>query len=269
MRERFSVVLMRRCFFTVFAMVILFSGPAFAYKIVPFNSLRDPVETPSLGLLFCPLGYKDRAAFLGDVAAVRERLRRTRPFDETDPFSFWVLEASPAEERRLFKPVEGVPPFLVRRELLAHVPQRLKSVHYKIVLIDAKGSNSCAEFSSIDKVSVIILGRLRDPDIKKFVKVFLHELGHSLGLRDERYQDPHDPVPGPPNCASTRDEAEQWWGDLARQYPERVGFFPGCCGNTGYIRPVIASIMNEPDKAEDFGPVNESYLEKILLKKTL
>ncbi|MDD4980625.1 MAG: hypothetical protein PHC54_05090 [Candidatus Omnitrophica bacterium] len=46
----------------------------------------------------------------------------------------------------------------------------------------------------------------------------------------------------------------------------RVNYIHGCCGNKNYIRPVIASLMNNPDKAEDFGPVNERFLRKELEK---
>jgi len=43
-----------------------------------------------------------------------------------------------------------------------------------------------------------------------------------------------------------------------------VGYINGCCGNKDYIRPTIASFMNDPDQANDFGPVNERYLRKVL-----
>ena len=36
--------------------------------------------------------------------------------------------------------------------------------------------------------------------------------------------------------------------------------------NKKYIRPTIASLMNDADKAEDFGPVNERYLRQVLVE---
>ena len=54
-------------------------------------------------------------------------------------------------------------------------------------------------------------------------------------------------------------------GDLVGQ-GTRVNYIFGCCGNKNYIRPTIASLMNDPDKAEDFGPVNERYLRQVLAK---
>ena len=69
------------------------------------------------------------------------------------------------------------------------------------------------------------------------VTTVAHELGHALfGLRDE-YREPSSPVPhyGYPNCAESREQAEQWWGDrigeldpMAERYREVVETFqPG------------------------------------------
>jgi len=45
---------------------------------------------------------------------------------------------------------------------------------------------------------------------------------------------------------------------------DRVGYIFGCCGNKDYIRPTIASLMNDFRKAEDFGPVNQRHLRREL-----
>lgn len=150
----------------------------------------------------------------------------------------------------------------MRRDFLNDLLTYLKS-NYKLIIIDASGSVSTAELSSPDKLSLVILGRARYEDSSSFAKGFLHELGHSLGLRDECVDCQQLCPPGPPNCATTKEEAENWWGDLVGK-EQRVNYISGCCGNKEYIRPTIASLMNNPDKAEDFGPVNERYLRKIL-----
>ncbi|MFH0913499.1 MAG: hypothetical protein V1884_04385, partial [Candidatus Omnitrophota bacterium] len=127
----------------------------------------------------------------------------------------------------------------------------------------ARGSVSCAELSSRDKLSLVIVGRSRYTNPQSFAKGFLHELGHSLGLRDECIDCGELCPPGPPNCASTPEEAKGWWGDMVGKV-ERVNYIHGCSGNKSYIRPVIASLMNDTEKAEDFGPVNERFLKKEL-----
>jgi len=48
-----------------------------------------------------------------------------------------------------------------------------------------------------------------------------------------------------------------------------VRYVRGCCGNRNYIRPTTASLMNDPDKAGDFGPVNERYIRTALQKLLL
>jgi hypothetical protein len=129
------------------------------------------------------------------------------------------------------------------------------------VIIDHGSVVSAAELSGIDKTSLIILGRQRYRDDHSFAKGFLHELGHSLGLRDECRVCQERVPAGAPNCASTMDEAKAWWGDLAA-IDSRVGFFQGCCGNIDYVRSAPASLMNNSDEAEDFGPVNERFIRQ-------
>jgi hypothetical protein len=175
----------------------------------------------------------------------------------------YYINLSKEEENMLFKDTQGFPPFKVRQDFLNDILAHLKS-SYKLILIDASGSVSCSELSAKDKISLIILGKARYNNVGSFAKGFLHELGHSFGLRDECVDCARLCPPGPPNCAQTQAEAQEWWGDLIGRGQSRVSYIRGCCGNKGYIRPVIASLMNDPDKAEDFGPVNERYLRKAL-----
>jgi len=192
------------------------------------------------------------------------RLKQTKPFDESDSLKIWYINFSKKEEGVIFKPTSAFPPLKVRRDFLENIRQQLKS-NYKLVIIDAQGLVSCAELSLPDKMSLIILGKKRYADSASFAKGFLHELGHSLGLRDEGMDSDSSCPPGPPNCAATKEQALNWWGDLVGK-DERVNYIAGCCGNKDYIRPTIASYMNNPDKAGDFGPVNERYLRKILTR---
>jgi hypothetical protein len=248
--------------FSVFAFALLEAG-GFACDIEPYLE-KIPSESESvLNLVFCPLSYQDNQIFLKDIDIVIERLRRTRPFDEfIRNIGFYYVVLSKEEEELIFKQTEGFPPFKVRQDFLNDILSYLNS-SYKLIIIDASASVSCAELSSRDKMSLIILGRRRYKNRNSFAKGFLHELGHSLGLCDECVDCQQLSSSGPPNCAATKEEAVKWWGDLVGK-ASRVNYIRGCCGNKDYIRPTIASLMNDPDKAEDFGPVNERYLRKIL-----
>jgi hypothetical protein len=174
----------------------------------------------------------------------------------------WRINLTSAEEKGIFKEKEGFPPLGVRQDFLDNISTKLKS-NYKLIIIDARGSVSCAELSSKDKLSLVIIGRARYSNAQSFAKGFLHELGHSLGLRDECIDCGELCPPGEPNCAETQEEAKAWWGDMVGKV-ERVNYIHGCCGNKNYIRPVIASLMNDTEKAEDFGPVNERFLSEEL-----
>ena len=241
-----------------------FISNIFAYNIKPYPEQNHSGLENKLNLVFCPLNYRDNEASSGDIKIFLQRLKQTKPFDELcNNLGFWYVNISAQEASKIFKATKSFPPLAVRRDFLADISAKLES-EYKIIIIDATGSTSCAELSSIDKLSLIILGKARYKDEDSFAKGFLHELGHSLGLRDERVDGGQLCSLGPPNCAVTQEEAEKWWGDLVGKV-SNVHYISGCCGNVNYIRPTIASLMNNPDKARDFGPVNERYLEKSIL----
>ena len=132
------------------------------------------------------------------------------------------------------------------------------------MVINYQGSLNAAEFSRIEETSLLVIGKRRYNGDQGFSQGFLHELGHSLGLRDESPRGARQQcLPGPPNCASYREEAEHWWGELAAKNAE-VDYFSGCCGRTQYIRPTATSLMNDPEDAEGYGPVNEQFLRNCL-----
>lgn len=240
-----------------------FVSVCFAYDIEPYAKQAPYKSEGALNLVFCSLNYQDKGDFTKDIEILIQRLKKTRPFDEYNSFKFWYINNfSKKEEDNIFKPTSAFPPLRVRKDLLADISVKLKC-EYKLIIIDAQGSVSCAELSEAQRTSLIILGRRRYDNDNSFAKGFLHELGHSLGLRDECVHCQQLSSAGYPNCAATKTEAQNWWGDLVGK-DERVNYISGCCGNKNYIRPTVASLMNDPDKAEDFGPVNERYLREML-----
>jgi hypothetical protein len=247
-----------------FFLILLFYSGASAYDIEPYAGEPVSKTDARFNLVFCPLNYPDQESFQEDIQALIRSLRKVKPFNELNSFSFHYINLSKEEASVIFKPSQNLPPIRVRKDFINDLSLKLKTV-YKLIILDARGSVSCSELSSADKTSLIVLGRSRYKDKDSFVKGFLHELGHSLGLRDESpgAQAALCP-PGPPNCAVTKEEARSWWGDLITGQDSRVGYFEGCCGNRDYFRPTIASLMNDPDKAGDFGPVNERYLREAL-----
>ncbi|MCX5708833.1 MAG: hypothetical protein NTY14_07715, partial [Candidatus Omnitrophica bacterium] len=221
-------------------------------------------EKPCLNLVFCPRNYQKNSDFSDDLEKIGEKLKKILPFSEfTDKINLYKINITQEEENKFFKDTQDFPPMVVRQDLLENIGNFLKKSPYKLVIIDAKGGVSCAELSEVPKVSLVILGRSRYKAGDSFTKGFLHELGHSLGLRDECVNCFQVGEPGFPNCARTKEDALKYWGDLSAK-GEGANFFGGCCGNRNYIRGTIASLMNDAEKAESFGPINERYLKNVL-----
>ncbi len=105
----------------------------------------------------------------------------------------------------------------------------------------------------------------------KDISVVTHEFGHSFGnLRDEYIEPSQGDRPGAPNCAGSREEAEQLWGGIAEKN-NNVGYFNGCSYVSDNIRPTENSLMRNPYvnlnpyiQSVEFGPVNERKLRQVL-----
>lgn len=245
----------------VFLFLSGFVNKGFSWTIEPINKKVNLKSR--LNIVFLAFDYQNNQDFSEDIDILIQRITKTKPFDEVmDGVGIWQANLLKNEEKAFFKKTDDFPPLKVGQDFLNEISASLKS-NYKLIIIDAQGLTSCAELSLPDKLSLVILGRSRYRDSQSFAKGFLHELGHSLGLRDECINCGELCPPGPPNCATTQEEAKEWWGDLVGKVA-RVNYIRGCCGNKDYIRPVIASFMNDTEKAEDFGPVTERFLRKEL-----
>ncbi len=86
-----------------------------------------------------------------------------------------------------------------------------------------------------------------------------------MGLRDEG-RSSCACEPGPPNCAANKTDAVRWWGDLVGT--GNVNYFAGCCGDGKYIRPTAQSLMNDAQRSDSYGLVNETYLRNQLRNYT-
>jgi hypothetical protein len=238
---------------------------SFSYTIKPIKKLFPSREKPHLCLIFAPLGYESKNIFLADVRVLKQTLTTNFPFSEfQNRIRLFSVEMSAKEQQDVFKEKDTFPYLSVRMDFLESLFNEVEG-NFKLLILDYKGSTSTAELSSIEKTSLIILGRQHYRSHALFAKGFLHELGHSLGLRDERISHCPGCENGPPNCAPSKEKAQEWWGDMVGKVAH-VRYVQGCCGNRDYVRPTIASLMNDIEKAETFGPVNERYLRNQLEK---
>lgn len=234
---------------------LLLPSPVFGFQL---NTTHPSSRSSVLNLVFVGLRYPRQAIFVKDTETARTKLFSLKPFNEVkEHVNILCVTLDRNEEGALFNHREGTPPVVVRNDFLKKIATQVGSA-YKLVILDYIGSNTCAELSTIDKMSLIIVGRRRYVNDDDFVKGFLHELGHSLGLRDECIHCAKVET-GYPNCAPTKELAKQWWGAYVGKVPT-VDYVHGCCGTYDCLRPSIASLMNDTNKARDYGYVNEEYI---------
>ncbi len=110
-------------------------------------------------------------------------------------------------------------------------------------------------------------------------KLFLHEVGHAFGLRDEYGRDwnksgivdselaslPSNNVAyqaARPNCAPDLKTAREWWGESIGV--EGTGYYSGCSGNMKYVRPSEDKLMSAYAKDISYGYVSENYLDQVI-----
>jgi hypothetical protein len=250
--------------YSLCAAFFIFACKCHAYDIKPVSQPDSIIKKTSITLVFVPLNYASGADLKLDIEALIRKLKETKPFDEfINEIGVFKAVLSKGEAERCLKFQEGGLPLKADAGFLKSVYKKVRA-DYKLIVLDNTGTDLRAEFSSPEASSLVIIGRARFKDRSGLAKAFLHELGHSLGLRDESPQGYAKTCsPGYPNCAVTIEEARKWWGDLVGK-PGYADYIKGCCGNSDYIRPTIASLMNDINKAEDFGPVNERYLRQIL-----
>ncbi|HLC66749.1 MAG TPA: hypothetical protein VJK52_03870, partial [Candidatus Nanoarchaeia archaeon] len=81
----------------------------------------------------------------------------------------------------------------------------------------------------------------------------VHEFQHLFAELGEEYYAPGSPsppaarIPRQPNCAATRADAEQWWGDIvgldAVENME-IGYYSECQQTAHFIKPTVSSLMD-------------------------
>ena len=241
--------------------LLLFAFPSFSWQINSFQEEDFPVVEKNqitLNLVFVSLGYQREDNFEKDISSILARLKKTSPFREFKSLKIYLLDTGLKEKDALFKKSKNFPFLKVKNSLIQGIKRRVGGV-YKLVILNKESSASAAELSSIKDISLIILGKSSYGKKNRIAKVFLHELGHSLGLREENPASSQPIISGEPNCAPDKETAKKWWGDAAEEN-SGVDYFEVKARNKTFIKPTLRSIMNNPFKSSGYGPVNERYL---------
>lgn len=182
------------------------------------------------------------------------------PFSEyRDRFNIWTYNAGDAiadyddpREGRGLKP-----------DSKAIFDEVVPFADYKTVL--AKGDMGRSGFAHPGQNECWVDDVSRNTEQDEGAKGFLHEFGHAFAnLSDEYFPEEGDSDAGDPNCAETRAEAEEKWGDVAAEYND-VGFYEGCGHDPNDWRPHESSIMGNGG-TRSYGRVNERAILDELAK---
>lgn len=95
----------------------------------------------------------------------------------------------------------------------------------------------------------------------------IHEWGHLFGNVADEYNYQEGLMDSTsPNCAESRSQAEEWWGEMA-SLTSRVGYESGCKGSDNIEAHPGGSIMGDGG-LWSYGPVNDRQMLQIISEKT-
>jgi hypothetical protein len=228
-----------------------------------------------LTILFYYDGYEDESKALRQIGLLQGALKNTQPYATSTSITTKVITSHSKRchvERRAQK-------ILVCNKDLVSDIDKLNLGHIKLVVLSpldfvpsattARGKNSTLYLPAYK-------GVLTDDELNIFLsRFFLHELGHSFGLRDEyafersarNAEAVSDNIAyraAPPNCAPDMVEAKKWWGAYVDANVPDVTYNTGCAGNVSYYYPQKGRLMSGNPQDADYGPVAEDYLRGVL-----
>lgn len=232
-------------------------------------------------IIFFYDGYDNQKDALLDIKVLEEALDLVEPFaslKEIIAFKIFTTEGQKCHVER------GAKKILKCDKELVDSFNRLGIDHFKLVILSplefvpaatvVRGKNSAIYLPTFQ-------GALTRAELNQFLgRFFVHELGHSLGLRDEYTRDrPQEAIvdpeaaaapssnrayqPAKPNCAPDEATARNWWGEYLGVV-EGVDIIPGCAGRDSYFYPQKGTLMSDNPEMESFGQVSEDYLRGVL-----
>ncbi len=241
------------CILIFFAFIF----PVFAWQVETLQT-DSPKQQLTINLVFAPLDYSGKEEIKEDVSLITTRLKSIFPFNEFNGFRFFLLIFDGQKSGDIFEESKTFPYLKINNDFIQELNDEIRG-NYKLVILNKQGNASGAELSNINETSIIILGKNSFGEKNRLAKAFLHEFGHSLGLREENPTSIQEIIPGKPNCALNKNIAVEWWGEIAEEN-SGVDYFEIKSNDKIFIKPTLRSIMNDPFKSYGYGPVNEQYL---------
>jgi len=228
-------------------------------------------------IIFFYDGYQDQKDALLYIKVMQEALNIVEPYKSLKDFMAFKIFTTEGQKCKVERTVKKI--LKCDRELVESF-NRLGIERFKLVVLSpldfvpaagiARGKNSAIYIPTFQ-------GALTREELNQFIgRFFIHELGHSLGLRDEYSRDrPQEAIvdpeaanalssnrayqPAKPNCAPDEATAREWWGGYMGVF-EEVDIFPGCAGRNTYFYPQKGTLMSDLPEKEEYGKVSEDYL---------
>lgn len=228
-------------------------------------------------IIFFYDGYDDQKDALLYIKVMQEALDLVEPFKSLSghiAFKIFTTEGQKCHVEA------GAKKILKCDQEMVESFNRLGIERFKLVVLSpldfvpnakvARGKNSAIYMPTFQ-------GALTQQELNRWLgQFFMHELGHSLGLRDEySRQRPAESIidkesadqlssniayrPAKPNCAPDKETAKTWWGDYVGVFAG-VDFYSGCAGRDTYYFPQENTLMSANPTTETFGQVSEDYL---------
>lgn len=228
-----------------------------------------------LTILFYYDGYQDETKALRQIGLMQGALKNTQPFASSEVIATKII-TSGSDRCKVERRAQNI---LVCDKGLINEINKLNIEHFKLVILSPKDFVPNAKVTR-GKNSALYLpahqGVLTEEELNVFLtRFFLHEIGHTFGLRDEyafersgsqNYEAVSDNVAyqaARPNCAPDRKTAETWWGSYAKAI-DKVDYQAGCAGNKTFYYPQSDTVMSANPQDADYGKVSEDYLRGAL-----
>ena len=258
----------------------IFSQSAVLRKVGLPGTLPQPDK--NLNILFYYDGYSNDTEAQHFVGLMEATLATTQPFANAGNIQ---MKAFTSSKPKCHTEKHGGHNLLVCDKSLINLVNDLHIARFKLVILSPQNfvPNATVAYG---KNSVMYLptyqGALTKEELDEFIsRYFMHELGHSLGLRDEyARQRPESAIgdvqaaqatssnvafqPAQPNCAPDKATAEKWWGNYVKAAVKDVGYYNGCAGREDYYYPVQGTLMSDDPTVETYGRVSEDYLRNVL-----
>lgn len=234
-----------------------------------------------LTILFYYDGYTSSSLPLRYVGLLEGALKTTEPYASATSLSTHVI-TSAQQQCHVVRKAQNI--LQCNSSLLSQI-NKLGMGHFKLVVLSplnfvpnatvARGKNSALYLPTYQ-------GVLTPTELDTFLsRFFLHELGHSFGLRDEyAFQRKASGVidsaaangpssslayqPAQPNCAPDQATAKKWWGAYIDAHVPGVGLQAGCAGKPSYYYPQTGTLMSDNPQVATYGIVSEDYIRGTL-----